>query len=122
MNDESSQAGEVLIRVEGLSAGYGETALLEGVDFSVRRGEVLVVLGTSGCGKTTLLRNMIGLETPWTGKIWLGDEEWVGADEAARQRMRRRFGVMFQNGALFGSLTVLENVRLPLEEFTGLDA
>jgi phospholipid/cholesterol/gamma-HCH transport system ATP-binding protein len=121
MNDEASQAGEVLIRVEGLSAGYGETALLEGVDFTVHRGEVLVVLGTSGCGKTTLLRNLIGLETPWTGKIWLGNEEWVGADEAARQRMRRRFGVMFQNGALFGSLTVLENVRLPLEEFTGLD-
>lgn len=122
MNTPTMQPGEVLIRVEGLSAGYGDTVLLEGVDFTVRRGEVLVVLGTSGCGKTTLLRNLIGLETPRSGKIWLGEEEWVGADEAARQRMRRRFGVMFQNGALFGSLTVLENVRLPLEEFTALDA
>lgn len=122
MNTPTMQPGEVLIRVEGLSAGYGDTVLLEGVDFTVRRGEVLVVLGTSGCGKTTLLRNLIGLETPRSGKIWLGEEDWVGADEAARQRMRRRFGVMFQNGALFGSLTVLENVRLPLEEFTALDA
>lgn len=111
---------ETVIRVEDLSVGYGDRMILEGVSFGVRRGEVFVVLGTSGCGKTTLLRAMIGLEPARRGRVWFGRDEMLGADEVLRRRILRRFGVMFQNGALFGSLTLLENVKLPLEEFTEL--
>ncbi len=111
-----------LIRVEDLAVGYGDSLVLDGVNLEVRRGEVLVVLGTSGCGKTTLLRNMIGLEVPWRGRVLVGGDDVVTSDGAVRRRLRRRFGVMFQSGALFGSLTLLENVRLPLEEFTELDS
>ena len=113
---------ETLVRVEALSVGYGERVVLENVSFEIRRGEVFVVLGTSGCGKTTLLRAMIGLEEPFGGKIWIGDGELIAADDEERKKILRRFGVMFQNGALFGSLTILENVRLPLEEFTDLSS
>lgn len=113
-------AGPPVIRVEGLEAGYGDRVVLRDVDFEVRRGEVFVVLGGSGCGKTTLLRQMIGLETPRAGRIWYGDDELVGGGTATRERIRRRFGVMFQSGALFGSMTVAENVMLALEEFTDL--
>lgn len=109
------------IRVEDLAVGYDGKLILDGVSFEVRRGEVFVVLGTSGCGKTTLLRSMIGLEKPRRGRVWFGDEDLVSAVGPARKRLLRRFGVMFQNGALFGSMTLLENVRLPLEEFTELE-
>lgn len=110
----------VVIQVERLSAGYDERVVLEDLSFEVRRGEVFVILGTSGCGKTTLLRNMIGLEQPLGGRVMIGGGDVVSAEGEARRRLLRRFGVMFQNGALFGSLTLLENVRLPLEEFTRL--
>lgn len=110
-----------LIRVENLTAGYGDSVILENVSFEVAAGEVFVVLGMSGCGKTTLFRNMIGLDTPLEGRVMIGGEELIGADLATRGRIQRRFGVMFQNGALFGSRTLLENVRLPLEEFTDLN-
>lgn len=116
-----AETSDSLIEVEALTAGYGEQILLRDVSFQVRRGEVFVILGTSGCGKTTLLRNLIGLETPLAGRVSIGGEDLLAADPGARRRIQRRFGVMFQNGALFGSLTVLENVRLPLEEFTGLE-
>ncbi|MBX3731102.1 MAG: ATP-binding cassette domain-containing protein [Verrucomicrobiae bacterium] len=109
-----------IIRVKGLEAGYGALTVLQDVSFEVRRGEVFVVLGGSGCGKTTLLRQMIGLESPRAGGIWYGDDELAGGDAATRERIRRRFGVMFQSGALFGSMTVVENVMLALESFTRL--
>ena len=111
----------IMIQVEGLSAGYDERVVLEDLSFEVRRGEVFVILGTSGCGKTTLLRNMIGLEVPLAGRVLIGGDDVVSAEGGERRRLLRRFGVMFQNGALFGSLTLLENVRLPLEEFTQLN-
>ncbi len=113
--------GIPVIRVENLTVGYGDRVILENVSFEVRRGEVFVVLGTSGCGKTTLLRSLIGLEPVQAGRIWIGEDELTGADDARRLRILRRFGVMFQNGALFGSLNLLENVRLPLEEFSTLN-
>ena len=114
-------APPIAIEVVDLAAGYGDLTILKGVSFEVRRGEVFVVLGTSGCGKTTLLRNMIGLETPMAGQVRIEGDDLFAADAHRRREILRRFGVMFQNGALFGSLTVLENVRLPLEEFTRLD-
>ncbi len=111
-----------LITVDGLVAGYDDEVILNQVSFEVRAGEVFVVLGTSGCGKTTLLRNMVGLERPLAGRVEIAGEELLTADARTLARIRRRFGVMFQNGALFGSMSILENVRLPLEEFTGLDS
>jgi phospholipid/cholesterol/gamma-HCH transport system ATP-binding protein len=110
-----------IIQVRDLTVGYGSLVVLEQVSFEVHRGEVFVILGTSGCGKTTLLRNVIGLEQPLAGTVLIGGDELVSADRGTRARILRRFGVMFQSGALFGSRTLLENVRLPLEEFTDLD-
>ncbi len=115
-----SDAPRSVIRVDDLRAGYGDTVVLDRVSFDVAAGEVFVILGTSGCGKTTLLRNIIGLETPLAGRIEIDGEDFLAASPERRRRLQRQFGVMFQNGALFGSLTLLDNVRLPLEEFTDL--
>lgn len=109
-----------IIKVRDLKIGYGERIVLQELNFTVRRGEVFVILGGSGCGKSTLLKNLIGLYTPIGGEIWIDGGNMVAADDAERARLLRKFGVMYQSGALFGSMTVLENVRLPLDEFTAL--
>lgn len=113
-------AEQPVIEVERLDAGYGETPLLKSVSFSVRGGEVFVVLGGSGCGKSTLLKHMIGLTPPLRGEIRILGDSMTSGTEEARQRAMRRFGVTYQSGALFGSMTLLENVCLPLEVFTDL--
>ena len=115
------EPGEVIIRVEDLTAGYDDRTILEHVTFDVRRGEVFVILGGSGCGKSTLLKHMIGLYPPVAGHVLIDGADIVAADGDARDAILRRFGVMYQSGALFGSMTLLENVRLPLEAFTELD-
>ena len=112
---------DIVIRVESLTAGYGDTVLLKDLSFEVMRGEVFVILGGSGCGKSTLLKNMIGLHRPAAGRVIIDGDDIAAADGEDRLRLLRRFGVMYQSGALFGSMTLLENVRLPLEEFTDLD-
>jgi phospholipid/cholesterol/gamma-HCH transport system ATP-binding protein len=109
-----------IIRVEGLTARYGERTIFDRVSFSVQRGEVFVILGGSGCGKSTLLKHMIGLYQPAQGTIWIDGDDIAHAHGDARRRVLRKIGVMYQSGALFGSLTLRENVRLPLEEFTSL--
>jgi phospholipid/cholesterol/gamma-HCH transport system ATP-binding protein len=81
---------------------------------------VFVILGGSGCGKSTLLKNLIGFYAPLEGEVWIGEGNLVAATENERLILLRKFGVMYQSGALFGSMTVLENVRLPLNEFTAL--
>jgi phospholipid/cholesterol/gamma-HCH transport system ATP-binding protein len=91
------------------------------VSFTVRRGEVFVILGGSGCGKSTLLKHMIGLYPPIAGHVYIDGSDIVTTDGDARDAILRKFGVMYQSGALFGSMTLLENVRLPLEVFTQLD-
>lgn len=117
-----SEAGETVIAVKGLKIGYGEKVLMEKLDFEVRRGEVFVILGGSGCGKSSLLKHLIGLYRPMAGEVWFGPDNLVTAEGDDRIRILRKFGVMYQSGALFGSLTVLENVKLPLDEFTDLPA
>ena len=112
---------DIVIRVEGLTAGYEEHTILENISFTVRRGEVFVILGGSGCGKSTLLKHMIGLYPPMAGRVLIDGADIVTADGEARDAILRKFGVMYQSGALFGSMTLLENVRLPLEAFTNLD-
>jgi len=116
-----SAPGDPIIRVQDVTAGYDETAILDHVSFDVRRGEVFVILGGSGSGKSTLLKHMIGLEPPLAGSILIDGDDIVTAEGGLRQSILRRFGVMYQSGALFGSMTLAENVRLPLEEFTDLE-
>lgn len=113
--------GEPIIRVEGVTAGYDGRAILENVSFEVNRGEVFVILGGSGCGKSTLLKHMIGLYPVQAGHVYIEGADIVTADGPDREAILRKFGVMYQSGALFGSMTLLENVRLPLEAFTALD-
>jgi len=114
-------AADPIIRVENLSAGYDDKVLLREINFAVNRGEVFVILGGSGCGKSTLLKHMIGLYQPFSGKVLIDGEDIVTAEGEARKAILRRIGVMYQSGALFGSMTLIENVRLPLEEYTALD-
>jgi phospholipid/cholesterol/gamma-HCH transport system ATP-binding protein len=111
---------EPIIRVEELVAGYGDVAIFEGVSFEVRRGEVFVILGASGGGKSTLLKNMIGLHRPFSGRVTIDGDDIAAAEGEARLRILRKIGVMYQQGALFGSMTLLQNIRLPMEEFTDL--
>lgn len=111
---------EPIIRVEGLYAGWDGRAVLEDVSFKIGRGETFVILGGSGSGKSTLLKHMIGLHRPLAGHVFIHGDDIVDARGEQRRRILRRFGVTYQSGALFGSMTVLENVLLPLEEFTDL--
>ena len=107
---------EPVIEVENLVAGYGATRILDGVSFEVQPREVLVVLGTSGCGKTTLLRHLIGLLRPTSGSVRLFGRDVAAIPEEELDQLRARFGVAFQSGALFNSITVAENVALPMRE------
>ena len=111
---------DAIIEVRDLTVGYDRRAILEKINFTVKKGEIFCILGGSGCGKSTLLKHMIGLLPPFSGDVRLFGESMVYADDAARHRLMRRFGVTYQGGALFGSMTLLENVELPLAEYTGL--
>lgn len=109
-----------ILRVRGLRAAYDGRTILENVSFDVARGEVFVILGGSGCGKSTLLKQLIGLVEPAEGSIEIDGAELTVAYGADRLRLLRKFGVLYQSGALFSSMTLAENVALPLEEFTDL--
>ena len=113
-------AGEPIIRVENFTAAYDDNVIIDDISFEVMRGEVFVILGGSGCGKSTLLKHMIGLYPPASGKILLDGEDIASAEGEQRLSILRKIGVMYQSGALFGSLSLMENIRLPLEEFTSL--
>jgi phospholipid/cholesterol/gamma-HCH transport system ATP-binding protein len=110
-----------IITVEHLTAGYEGNVLMQDVNFRVHRGEVFIILGGSGSGKSTLLKHMIGLYQPIAGSIRIEGDDIVTAEGTARRAILNKIGVMYQSGALFGSMTLLENVRLPLEEYTTLD-
>ena len=114
MNDE------VIIRVDNVDAGYDGVAILQRINFEIHRGEVFGILGGSGCGKSTLMKHMIGLNPPIAGHVYIGGDDIVTAGDEQLEKIQRRFGVMYQSGALFGSMTLLENVRLPLEVYTAM--
>ncbi len=116
MNDSPG----IIISVRNLKTGYAEKIILQNINFQVRRGEVFVILGGSGSGKSTLLKSVIGLYAPLEGEVWIEGGNLVTARDNERLFLLRKFGVMYQSGALFGSMTVLENVRLPLDEFSQL--
>jgi phospholipid/cholesterol/gamma-HCH transport system ATP-binding protein len=113
-------AAPPVIRVQNVTLGYDQQVVLRDVSFDVHAGEVLVILGGSGSGKSTLLKNMIGLLQPMRGRILIEGEDIGSATGEKRRALLRSIGVTYQSGALFGSMTVLENVRLPLEEYTDL--
>lgn len=117
---EQAHAGDAIIEVRNLTAAFGDRVVLRDLSFDVRRGEIFAVLGGSGSGKSTLMKHMIGLLAPSRGSVRIDGADIVTAGEPERFRILRKLGVMYQNGALFGSMTLLENVRLPLEEFTDL--
>jgi phospholipid/cholesterol/gamma-HCH transport system ATP-binding protein len=116
----SGSEREVIIRVMDLKAAYDGQVILDHINLEVYAGEVFAILGGSGSGKSTLLKHMIGLYKPAAGKILIDGEDITAASGATRLKILRKFGVMYQSGALFGSMTLLENVALPLEEFTDL--
>jgi phospholipid/cholesterol/gamma-HCH transport system ATP-binding protein len=111
---------DIVIRVEHLMAAYDEHVVLRDITFTVRRGERLFIVGGSGCGKTTLLRHLIGLQHAAAGRVRVLGEDIGRADEEALRRVQRRVGVSFQGGALFASLSLGQNIALPLEEYTQL--
>ncbi len=116
-----SHAAEV-IRVRDLVTHYGDTEILHGVNFSVRAGEVMVIMGGSGSGKSTLLRHLLGLEEPTGGTIEILGQDITQLSASAMYALRKRIGVSFQGGALFNSMTVAENAEFPLREHTDLDS
>ncbi len=108
------------IEVNNLECGYDGKIVLKNVSFSVARGEIFFIIGGSGCGKSTLLRNLVGLQTPMQGAVKFFGQSFHDADTATRRGMLRTFGMLFQGGALWSSLTLRQNVALPLEEYTAL--
>ena len=108
------------ITVEHLTMAYGTFVLMRDLNFTVRRGAVFIIMGGSGSGKSTLLRHLIGLNEPAAGRVLYGDEDFTAAPSEVRERMLQRFGVLYQSGALFSSMTLLQNVMLPLGEYTDL--
>jgi phospholipid/cholesterol/gamma-HCH transport system ATP-binding protein len=123
MSSASERAGgQPRIAVEGLTLAYGRFVVQQDLTFTVAPGEIFVVMGASGCGKTTLLRHMIGLQRPVRGDVVYDGRSFWEADEETREAMQRRFGVLYQGGALLTSMTLGENVALPLGEFTDLSS
>jgi phospholipid/cholesterol/gamma-HCH transport system ATP-binding protein len=116
-----SAGRDVVISIRGVRTVFGSRVIHDGIDLDVYRGEVLALVGGSGSGKSTLLREMIMLQQPAAGSVKLFGEEIVGIPDVRAQQLRRRFGVLFQQGALFSGLTVLENAGVPLREHTRLD-
>jgi phospholipid/cholesterol/gamma-HCH transport system ATP-binding protein len=113
-------SSEPIIRVQELTAGYGERVILEHISFEVWPGEVVAILGRSGSGKSTLLKHLTGLNPPLAGEVWIEGRNLVATTGTERGHLLRTFGVLYQSGALFGSMSVFDNVRLPLDELTDL--
>jgi len=120
ISTSSSANDKPHIIVKNLTMAYGSFVLMRDINFTVRHGDIFIIMGGSGCGKSTLLRHLIGLKEPATGEIIYGDVNFTRADQQTRELMLRRFGVLYQGGALWSSMTLAQNVGLPLGEFTDL--
>jgi phospholipid/cholesterol/gamma-HCH transport system ATP-binding protein len=116
---ERAREGRNVIEVRGLKNCFGEQVVHEGLDLDVRRGEILGVVGGSGTGKSVLMRSIIGLQQPEDGEIRVFGRDMLGRDVGEARDVRRRWGVLFQGAALFSTLTVTENVQLPIREYYG---
>lgn len=120
MAEPQSKDTTPAIEVKDLDCGYGDQVILKNVSFTVSRGEIFFVIGGSGCGKSTLLRHLVGLNAPMKGSVRFLGEAFSEADSGTRRAQQRNFGMLFQGGALWSSLTLRQNVALPLEEYTEL--
>ena len=120
LNRHDRTQPEKIIQVKNLTGGYGDTVILKDITFDVYKGEVFIILGGSGCGKSTMLKFMIGLEKPFSGQVFVDGIDRDALESRQYQKALRSFGVMYQNGALFGSMNLMENICLVLEEFTDL--
>ncbi len=117
---KKDSSGDVHIEVRQMTMAYGDFVIQRDLNFQVRRGDTLVIMGGSGCGKSTLLRHLIGLKEPTTGQVLIEGTSYWESDPEEQARVRRRSGVLFQSGALWSSMTLAENVSLPLDEYTSL--
>uniref|UniRef100_A0A7V4LC37 ATP-binding cassette domain-containing protein n=1 Tax=Desulfobacca acetoxidans TaxID=60893 RepID=A0A7V4LC37_9BACT len=113
-------AKEAHISVRHLTMAYGDFVVMRDLTFDINRGDIFIIMGGSGCGKSTLMRILIGLKPPAKGKVWYGEVDFWGADPQTRDQIMRRAGVMYQSGALWSSMTLAENISLPLETYTDL--
>jgi phospholipid/cholesterol/gamma-HCH transport system ATP-binding protein len=120
-SSKATQETETMISLRDLRVSYGDREILHGISFDVIRGETMVILGGSGSGKSTLLRTLVGLEKPTSGEIWLKGKNIASISKEEMDEIRRKIGMSFQGSALFGSMTVGENVALPLREHTKLE-
>jgi phospholipid/cholesterol/gamma-HCH transport system ATP-binding protein len=120
VDDKPHTVGAPHIAVRSLTMAFGTFVLMHDLNFVVNHGDIFIIMGGSGCGKSTLLRHLIGLIEPAKGEILYGGSNFTKAAPEERERMLRRFGILYQSGALFSSLTLLENIALPLGEFTKL--
>ncbi|MGW8367685.1 MAG: ABC transporter ATP-binding protein [Gammaproteobacteria bacterium] len=118
MSDAATQAPQIEVR--DLTLAYGSFVVQGDLNFTITRGQVFIIMGGSGCGKSTVLKSMIGLKKPAQGKILYRGESFWDGDDDARERLMRNFGVLFQQGALWSSMTLAENVGLPLGQYTSL--
>lgn len=121
MDAVQNNTPDSVIEVQDLVVKYGDRIVLDGINLTIRRGEVFVILGGSGCGKSTLLRNLVGLMRPHSGRILINGQDFTNMSDDERLRVRKRMGMCFQGSALFNSMTVAENVALPLREHTKLE-
>jgi phospholipid/cholesterol/gamma-HCH transport system ATP-binding protein len=113
-------ANEPRIRIKDLTMAYGAFVIQRDLTFGINKGEIFIIMGGSGCGKSTLLRHLVGLKSPATGSVLYGDRDFWAASPQERALMMRQFGVMYQSGALWSSMTLAENIALPLREYTDL--
>ncbi len=119
---ENPKSNKAHIIVNDLTMAYGSFVVQRDLTFTVNRGDIFIIMGGSGCGKSTLLRHMIGLKKPATGKVNYDGISFWDAEPDVRERMMRQFGILYQSGALFSSMTLAENIALPLQEYTDLSA
>ena len=108
------------IKAENLTAAYGDFVVQQNLQFEIARGEVFIIMGGSGCGKSTILKILIGLKSPATGEVYFDNEPFWASDDAAQDQTKRKFGTLFQSGALWSSMTLAENIGLALKQYTSL--
>lgn len=117
-----SQTAQPVIEIKDLNLGYGDIEIMQGLNFTVNKGDVFIVMGVSGCGKSTLFKSMIGLKAPAKGKILYEGKSFWEQDQKEQQNMMKSFGILYQSGALWSSMSVGENVALPLQLYSKLSS
>jgi phospholipid/cholesterol/gamma-HCH transport system ATP-binding protein len=120
LSNINEQIARTHIRVVNLTMAYGEFVIQHDLNFAINSGDIFIIMGGSGCGKTTLLKHLIGLKAPAAGDVYFGNDNYWKSDQQKQKEIKQRFGVMFQAGALWSSMTLAENIALPLAEYTHL--